>query len=359
MPKTIEIPFFDMKRVDKRRKQSILNAIKRVMDSGKYILNKEVENFENEFSEFIGTKFSIGVASGTDALLLSLISLNIKGKKVITTPFTFISTGETILRAGGIPVFADIEKDGFLIDLEQISSHIDNKTGAILPVHLFGEMVDIKKIKRIAKGIPIIEDCAQSFGSFINKDKAGALGILGCFSFFPTKNLGGYGDGGMITTNSNPLYKKLISLRAHGKIDGKYKLLGYNSRLDEIQAAILLVKLKDFQEDIKKKQRIAKRYIQSLKNFVKVPEYKEGHTFHQFTIRTKKRDKLKDFLEKKGIQTRIYYPIPLHLTPLFNYKKGTFPQSEKRAEEVLSLPIFPDLTENEVEYIISQIKKFF
>ena len=357
----LKIPFFDIRRVDRNRKESILNAVKSVMESGKFILDKEVKRFEREFSEFIGAKYSVGVASGTDAILLSLVSLNIKEKKMITTPFTFVSTAEAILNAGGTPVFADIQDDGFLMDLDTAASKIDRKTGGIIPVHLFGEMLDVKRLKAVVKEIPIIEDCAQSFGSFIGTNKAGSLGLLGCFSFFPTKNLGGYGDGGMITTNSSTLYKRLTSLRAHGKVNGKYTLLGYNSRLDEMQAAILMRKMRYFEKDNRKKVKIAKRYIQELKDFVKVPAYKEGHTFHQFTIRTEGRDKLKEFLGKKGIQTRIYYPIPLHLHPLFrnDYKKGAFPNSEKRAKESLSLPVFPALTDNEIDYIVRNIKKFF
>ncbi len=357
----MEIPFFDIRRVDKTKKQPILNAVKKVIESGKFILDKEVERFEREFSRFIGTKYSIGVASGTDAILLSLISLDVKGKNIITTPFTFVSTAEAIVKAGGTLIFADIQDDGFLMDLDNAASKIDRKTGGIIPVHLFGEMLDVKRLKAIVKGIPIIEDCAQSFGSFRDTNKAGSLGLTGCFSFFPTKNLGAYGDGGMITTNSSVLYKRLTSLRAHGKVGDKYTILGYNSRLDEVQAAILMIKMRYFEEDNRKKIRIAKRYIQGLKGFVKVPIYKEGYTFHQFTIRTEGRDKLKEFLKKNGIQTKIYYPIPLHLHPLFKngYKKGAFPNSEKRAKESLSLPVFPDLTDNEIDYIVQNIRNFF
>ena len=367
-----KIKFLDLTAQYKSIKKEIDLAIKKVLESGQFIGGKEVERFERKFAKFCGVKYAISVNSGTDALFLSLKSLGIgPGDEVITTPFTFIATAEVIANSGAKPVFVDIDPKTFNIDPSKIEKAITKKTKAIIPVHLFGQMADMDEIMRIAKKYKlfVIEDAAQAVGAEYKGKKAGAIGDLGCFSFFPSKNLGAFGDGGMVVTNDKKLAERIQLLRNHGSSPKEKYLnliLGTNSRLDAIQAAILRVKLKYLKKWIKKIQEIANYYNQSLKGVgdIKIPEIlpDRTHTFHQYTIRTKYREELKKYLQNQGIPAMIYYPIPLHLQPAFKhlkYKKDDFPETEKASKEVLSLPIYSELSKKEQDFIVKKIKKFY
>jgi len=349
-------------------KEEINEAINRVLLSGKYILGNEVERFEKEFAEYIGSNFGIAVANGTDALILSLMALGIKnGDEVITTPFTAIPTVSAIIDVGAKPVFVDINLDTFLIDIEQIKDKINERTKAIIPVHIFGNVVDILKLREvIGDNIPIIEDACQSHGSKINEFLSGSMGDMGCFSFYPTKNLGAYGDGGMIVTNNEELANKLKLLRMYGMVDYHHiKINGINSRLDEIQAAILRVKLKYLDEMNRKRQEIAKRYMQNLNHemftFQKVLPNTISN-YHVFAVRVKgDRNKLIQYLDNHNIQTNIYYLMPLHLqeaNKFLGYRKGDFPNAEKLCQEILALPMYPELSVENQYYIIETLNKF-
>ena len=359
--------FIDLTTQYKLIKPEINKAIQKVLNSGQFVLGEQVEKFEQEIAQYLGAKYAIGVASGTDALLLSLMALDIgQGDEVITTSFTFIATASVIAQVGAKPVFVDIESKTFNIDASKII--ITQKTKAIIPVHLYGQTADMDEIKKFLPAgrhgkIPIIEDACQAIDAEYKNKKAGTVGDLGCFSFFPTKNLGAYGDGGLVVTNSKQLAEKIKMLRAHGAKQKYYhQVIGLNSRLDELQAAILRVKLKYL--DAWNNQRIknAKKYNKLLSKFVITPDYQKGHVYHQYTIRVKNRDKLKAYLEKHNIPTAIYYPVPLHLQKCFKYlghKKGDFPEAEKAAREVLSLPIFPELKKEEQDLVIEKIKEFY
>jgi len=385
--------FINLKTQYHTLKPEIDQAIKTVLASGQFILGQEVVQFEKEIAQYLNTKYAIGVASGTDALLLSLMALGIKqDDEVITTPFSFIASANIISRIGATPVFVDINPQNFNLDLEQVKIKITKKTKAIIPVHLFGQMADIAAIMTLAKkyNLAVIEDACQAIGAegaslrvpphpatFIKSagcggrsnlvKKAGTFGNCGCFSFFPTKNLGAYGDGGLVTTNQKGLAEKIRILRAHGaKKQYLHRVLGFNSRLDEIQAAILNVKLKNL--DLWNQQRIAhahyySQHLQNIKQLIVPPAISDlSHIFHQYTIRAQKRNQLKQFLEKNKIPTMIYYPIALHLQPMFkylNYRRNDFPQAEKASREVLSLPIYPELTQKDQDFIIKKIKQFY
>jgi len=381
--------FLDLKKQYISIKKEIDSAIKRVLDSSVFIGGKEVEEFEQEIARFCGAKYAMGVNSGTDALYLSLKALGIKeGDEVITTPFTFIATAEVIASCGAKPVFVDIDPKTFNIDPDKLFKKLNELKGldklsklkAIIPVHLFGQMADMDEIFKIAKRykLYVIEDAAQAIGATMKLKikneklkimKAGTIGDLGCFSFFPSKNLGAYGDGGMIVTNNKKLAEKIRLLKNHGSSPKeKYKnlVLGINSRLDAIQAAILRVKVKYLSKWSKKRGEIAKYYSKKLKGVgdIITPEIlpDRTHIFHQYTIRTKLRDKLQKYLNDQGVPTMIYYPLPLHLQPAFKYlgyKKGDFPEAEKAAKEVLSLPIYPELSKKQQDFVIQKIREFF
>ena len=387
-----KIKFLDLTFQYKSIKKEIDAAIKRVLESGHFIGGEEVENFEKEIAKFCRVKYAIGVNSGTDALFLSLKALGIgPGDEVITTPFTFIATAGVIANCGANSVFIDIEPKTFNIDPRKIEEYLKSniqypksktKIKAILPVHLFGQMADMSEIMRIAKKykLYVVEDAAQAIGArikFVNSQlirkfvdlKAGSIGDIGCFSFFPSKNLGAMGDGGMVVTNNKKITDKIRLLRNHGSSPKEKYLnliLGTNSRLDALQAAILRVKLKYLSKWSKERAKKAKFYRKSLKGvgdiitpFI-VPH--NTHIFHQYTIRTKKRDRLVSYLKSRGIPTMIYYPLPLHFQPAFkylSYKKADFPEAEKAAKEVLSLPIYPELKKAEQDFIIRKIKEFY
>jgi len=364
--------FLDLTAQYKLIKEEIDKAVKRVLDNSIFINGLEVENLEKEIAEFCGTKHAIGVNSGTDALYLSLKALGVgSGDEVITTPFTFIATAETIANTGAKPVFVDIESNTFNINPELVEGSITSKTKAIIPVHLFGQMADMTEIIKIARkyNLFVVEDAAQAIGSEYKKRKAGTIGDLGCFSFFPSKNLGAYGDGGMIITNNKKLAGRIRLLKNHGSSPkDKYKnlVLGMNSRLDVIQAAVLRVKLNYLNKWNGKRRENAEYYNKKLKGIsdIATPIIAQNrtHIFHQYTIKTKHRDQLMNYLRKKNTPAMIYYSLPLHLQPCFKYlgyKKGDFLASERAAKEVLSLPIYSELSNSDQKKIIRIISDFF
>jgi UDP-2-acetamido-2-deoxy-ribo-hexuluronate aminotransferase len=348
------VPMVDLKRQFREIKDDILDVLTEILESSKYILGSKVSGLERKVADYHKAGEAIGVASCTDALHLSLDALGIEaGDEVITTPFTFFATVEAILYTGATPVFVDIEPDTLNIDADLIEENVTKKTKAILPVHLFGHPSDMGKIMKIArkKRLKVIEDCAQSFGARINGKMTGSIGDAGCFSFYPSKNLGAYGDGGMIIL-SNPRVAEIIrELRNHGSRGSyRHKRVGYNSRLDEIQAGILLVKLAHLDEYNRKRRHNASLYNGLLSDRVKCPVEKEGvcHVYHQYTIMAKKRNKIQQRLREEDISSVVYYPVPLHLQEalkFLGYNRGDFPIAEKAAREVLSLPMYPELDE--------------
>ena len=360
------VPMVDLKKQFHEIKDEVFNVLKEILKSGQYILGPKVSEFEKKIADYHGVAEAVGVASGTDALRLSLDALGIgKGDEVITTPFTFFATVEAILYTGAKPVFVDIEPGTFNLDVSQIDVKITEKTKAILPVHLFGHMADMEEILKIAGryGLKVIEDCAQSFGADLNGKKAGGFGDTGCFSFYPSKNLGGYGDGGIIVLDDSKAADIVRRLRNHGSSKGSYihERAGFNSRLDEIQAGILLVKLKRIDEYNRKRRQKAALYAELLSDVVKCPVQREGayHVFHQYTIRSRGRNKIQRRLKENGISSVIYYPVPLHLQGalrFLGYKEGDFPVAERAAREVLSLPIYPELEESVIIKIAEIVK---
>ena len=372
----MNIPILDLTRQYRAIRSEINSAILRVLESGRFILGPEVEEFEKEIASYLGAKHAIGVASGTDALLLSLKALGIgPGDKVIVPSFTFFATAGVVVNAGAEPVFADIDPLTYNIDPGHVRGLLDEgglagKVKAIIPVHLYGQPADMDELMRIAAehDIYVIEDAAQAIGAEYKGRKVGTIGHLGCFSFFPTKNLGAYGDGGLVVTNDDELAEKVRMLRVHGSKPKYYHhLVGTNSRLDALQAAILRVKLPHLNEWTLARQKIAARYDELLGDIaaIKLP-YRapdRTHIFHQYTIRVLngQRDALRRHLKEEGIGTQIYYPLPLHLQPCFRslgYKEGDLPESERASHEILSLPMFPELTDEEQEYVVREIKAF-
>lgn len=362
------VPQLDLRTQYEKIKGQVDQAVARVVKSGRYILGPEVEAFENEIASYCGTKHGVGVASGTDALELALIACGVEpGDEIITTTFSFIATADTIVKAGAIPVFVDISPQTFNINEDKIEHKITTKTKAIVPVHLFGQPAAMDKIIDLAEeyNLKVIEDCAQAIGAEYAGRKVGSLGDAGCLSFFPSKNLGCMGDGGMVVTNNKELAEKVRLLRTHGQA-AKYQseMIGFNSRLDEIQAAILRVKLKYLDEWTRLRQEKAALYDELLKDSsVKTPYVNSDvrHVFNQYTIRTSRRDELDQWLRGKEIGTAIYYPVPFHLQKIFEYlgyKEGSLPEAEKAAKEVLSLPIYPELTEEQIKEVVEAINSF-
>ena len=368
LPRKPVIPIIDLVAQYHELKSEIDEAIFRVIESSQFILGPEVSSLEEEIAKFCEMPYAVACGSGTDGLYLSLLSLDIKpGDEVITTPFTFIAAAEVITLLGARPVFADIDPRTFNIDPDSIHKAITFKTKAIIPVHLYGQLADMKTIMDIAKsrGLKVIEDGAQALGAMYYNKHTCNFGYMGVLSFFPTKNLGAFGDGGMVLTGDGDLAKKLRALRNHGS-QKKYShfLIGVNSRLDSIQAAILRVKLKYLKMWNEKRKEIAETYNRHLTGIVTIP-YKESyneHIFHQYTIRVKERDKLKEFLYSSGVQTAIHYPLPLHLQESFQYlgyKRGDFPESEAASCEVLSLPVYPELGLDKAQRVAYLIREFY
>ena len=364
----MRVPFIDLGRQHKPLKNDLMQAFERVLDSNKFILSDEVKKFEEEVASYTGAKHAIGVSNCTNALLLSLRALGIgQGDEVITTPFTFVATAEVIAIIGAKPVFCDIDAKSFNIDSGKMASCISARTRAIMPVHLFGQSADMEKIKKLAEEyrLKVIEDMAQAIGGKYKGKMVGTSGDTSCISFYVTKNLSALGDAGMILTDDTELDSKIRAYRVHGA-SKKYlhDFLGHNDRLDALQAAFLRIKLRHLDDWNEKRRQIAKKYDEALSNVVVAPHIDSDNetVYHQYTIRTDRRDELRAFLNDKGIGSAIHYPTPLHLQPAFKYlgyKEGDFPVAEKAAKEVLSLPIQQDLTDEEVNYVIDSIKAFF
>lgn len=373
------IPSFDLTRNYGRVKEEIGAALNRVLDSQHFILGPEVEAFEREMASYLEVPYTVACASGTDALILAMMALDLKpGDEVITTPFSFFATASCITRTGGTPVFADVEPDSYNLSMEAVLEKIGPRTRAVLPVHIFGQCCKLELIKdELAKrGITLVEDCAQSIGAHRAAGggfwRAGTTGDIGAFSFFPTKNLGCYGDGGMVSVPSHAeLAERVKKLRVHGAGSTYFhEEIGINSRLDAMQAAILRVRLRHLEEWTEERRMAAERYMllfgeKKLLDVVTPPAEQPGnrHVYHQYVVRVaERRDELMQFLGGRGITTRVYYPLSLHEQECFaylGYKKGDFPVSEMLTEQVLALPMFPELTAEEQERVVSEIAAFF
>ncbi len=378
MPNMTDIPSFDLTRNYARVREEINVAVLRVLETQHFILGPEVESLERELASYLEVKNTVGCASGTDSLLLAMKALDLKpGDEVITTPFTFFATVSCITRCGGTPVFADVDPVTYNISSENILSKITPRTRAVLPVHLFGQMCPLEEFKGEldARGIALVEDCAQAIGAHrvINGrvTRSGSVGRMGCFSFFPTKNLGCYGDGGMVAVaDDEELAQRLRRLRVHGAgATYFHDEIGINSRLDALQAAILRVRLRHLEGWNEERRIVAGRYMmlfgeKGLLDLVTPPAELSGgrHVYHQYVVRAKHRDELQKYLAGRGITTRVYYPLPLHLQHCFAYlgfKRGDFPNAEALSEDVLALPMFPELLPEEQERIVCEIAAFY
>jgi dTDP-4-amino-4,6-dideoxygalactose transaminase len=377
-----KIPLLDLKAQYSSIKDEIRQAVNEVLESQQFILGPKVSKLEEEIARYCGCKYALGVSSGTDAILVALMALNVgHGDIVITTPYTFFATAGCIARLGARPLFVDIRPDTFNIDPESLDRLLSSLPGdelqrvkAVMPVHLFGQMADMERILLICLqyGLKIIEDAAQAIGSECTiggeRRRAGSIGDIGCFSFFPSKNLGGAGDGGMVTTNDQALYEKMKLLRAHGSHPKYYhKIVGGNFRLDEIQAAVLLVKLKYLDAWTEMRQKNAGIYDSLLGGLAghgfRTPQAMPGyrHIYNQYCIRIHDRDRLKSYLADNGVSTEIYYPVPLHMQECFaylGYQAGHFPEAEAAAAESLALPVYPEMTGEGLEYVAGLIRKF-
>ena len=361
-----EVPFLDLKAQYKSIKSEINKAIGRVLESQHFVLGSELEEFEKEFADYIGVKYAVGVNSGTDGLILALISLGVgKGDEVITPANSFIATTSAIVQAGATPVLVDCDPDTYQIDIKQVEKKITKKTKAIIPVHLYGAPARIDELVRISRkhNLFLIEDAAQAHGASLNGKKMGSFGDIAAFSFYPGKNLGAYGDAGAVVTDNAKLYERLIRLRNHGQTKKYFhQELGFNSRLDDIQAAVLRVKLRHLDNWNKKRNIIAKTYNNKLKKY-KTQKIIEGSisSYHLFVIESSNREKLSAYLLENGIHTQIHYPIPIHLQNAhksLGYKKGDFPHTEKAAERILSIPMYPELTSRQLKNIINFLNRF-
>lgn len=362
------IPILELKTQYREIQQEIEEAVHRVLESTRYILGPEVEAFEHEFAAWHGARFAVGVGSGTEALHLALRALKVgPGDEVLCPPFTFVATAGAIALAGATPVFVDVEPETYAIDPGLLEARITPRTRAIVVVHLFGHPADMDPILEIARarGLAVVEDCAQATGADYKGRKVGTIGEIGCFSFFPSKNLGGLGDGGMLLTADPALQDALGMLRGHGsKVKYFHDILGTNSRLDEIQAAALRVKLKYLERWNQARNQVAagyRRRLHGLDLVLPVERPECSHVYHQYTVRTRYRDDLKDWLAEKGIGSMIYYPLSLHLQNTFaslGYREGDFPCSEQLQQEVLSLPMFPELSEQQLDAIGGAVRQF-
>ena len=370
----MKVPLLDLKEQNQKLRPEIDAAIAKVLDSNGFILGPEVQALEKELADYCQTKYAIGCASGTDALLLALMALDVSpGDEVITTPYSFFATVSAVTRLGAKPVFVDIDPKTYNLDVSQIEEKITEKTKAIQPVHLYGQCADMEGLQKISEkyGVPLVEDAAQAIGAEENGKRAGAMSEIGCFSFYPSKNLGGMGDAGFMTTDDEALAKKLFALRVHGSFERYYhKWVGLNSRLDALQAAILRVKLPHLDDWSNRRKQNADNYHRlfidaGLTEEITLPFERENvrHIYNQFVIRIQnRRNELKQFLAENEIGTDIYYPVSLHLQECFaylGYRENEFPESEKASRETLALPIYPELTIQQQEYVVEKIREFF
>lgn len=369
----MNVSLLDLKAQYRQIKAEVTAAIEAVCEEQGFILGKRVADLEKSLADYVGAVHAVGVASGSDALLLALMAGGVgPGDEVLTVPFTFFATAGSISRLGARPVFVDIQRDTFNLDPERLAASITPKTKAVIPVHLFGQCADMEKINAIARprGLIVIEDACQAIGAARHGRKAGTLGDAAAFSFFPSKNLGGFGDGGLITMHDAGMADLVSRLRVHGsRTRYEHDLVGINSRLDALQAAVLQVKLRYLDRWTEGRRRNAARYAERLKDakldgHVTVPVTAPGnhHVFNQYTIRAQRRDELKEYLRQKGIGSEIYYPLPLHLQACYKdlgYRKGAFPESERAAQEVLSLPVYAELAEDQLGYVVQTIRRFY
>jgi len=348
-------------------KEEILAKISDVIEKGRYILGDECKNFEHEFANFIGSKFAVGVASGTDAIKLSLLACDIKpGDEIITVSHSAVATTSAIVSLGALPVFVDIDPDTYTINPQLIRKEINKKTKAILPVHIYGHPANMDEIIQIARefNLLVIEDCAQAHGAEYKGEKVGSIGDLGAFSFYPTKNLGAIGDGGIITTSNQMLFEKILLLQQYGWKERYISSIhGENSRLDELQAAILRIKLSHLEENNNKRRKIADFYQKKLIGIVELPIEKENcrHSYHQFVIKSKERDSLKLFLKNLKIETLVHYPLPIHLQPAYKKylsRNSNLSNTERIKDMILSLPMHPFISSSDLKYICDSIHLF-
>src|SRR5271157_4723850 len=365
----MNVPLLDLKAQYAGIKGEVDAAIAEVLVSQHFILGPKVDQCEKAIAAYSGCSHAIGVSSGSDALLACLMAENIgPGDEIITTPYTFFATVGAIARLGATPVFVDIDPVTYNLDPSQIPSKVTNNTRAIIPVHLYGQMADMGAVMRVAdeRGLAVIEDAAQAIGAEYKGRRAGSIGHYGCFSFFPSKNLGAAGDGGMIVTNDPKRAEKLQCLRAHGSKPKYYhRIVGGNFRLDAIQAAIISAKLRHLDDWTAARQRNAKRYDQLFGEAglpITLPAVTaDRHIFNQYVIRVPRRDELQVYLQKQGVGTEVYYPVPLHLQECFAYLRhstGAFPESERAAKETLALPIYPELSESQAQFVVACIREF-
>ena len=370
----MNVPLLDLKEQNETLRPEIEAALGRVLDTNGFILGGEVAELEKELAAYCGTKYAIGCASGSDAILLALMALDVgPGDEVITTPYSFFATVSSITRLGATPIFVDIDPVTYNLDVYQVEAAITPRTKAIEPVHLYGQCSDMAALNAIAekRGIPVVEDAAQAIGAEEDGVGAGAMSAIGCFSFYPSKNLGGMGDGGFVTTNDDALAKKLLALRVHGSEEKYYhKYVGLNSRLDGFQGAVLRVKLPHLDAWTDKRRANADNYRRlftdlGLTEQIALPVERENakHIYNQYVIRVpNRRDELRAYLTEKGVGSDIYYPVPLHLQECFEYlgyKIGDMPESEKAARETLALPIYPEMSSDQQAYVAETIAGFF
>ncbi len=376
----MKVPLLDLKEQYKTIKKEVLETAEELFESQYFILGPRVASLEKEMADYCSSKHAVGVSSGTDALLMSLMAAGIGLKDmVITTPYTFFATAGSIVRTGARPVFTDIDPKTYNMSPECLENAIESMTRselerlkAVIPVHLYGQCADLAPILEICEkyGLVVIEDAAQAIGAEYRGKRAGSMGDFGCFSFFPSKNLGAFGDGGMVTTHSDDFYDTLCTLRVHGSQPKYYhKLIGGNFRLDAFQAAVVSIKLKYLDQWTTSRQKNAQKYRAlfkhaGLEDVVEPPFEKEDrHIYNQFVIRVKeRRDGLRQFLNDAGIGTEVYYPVPMHLQACFsdlNYKQGDFPEAEHAALHTVALPIYPELSDDQMEYVVDKIKEFY
>jgi dTDP-4-amino-4,6-dideoxygalactose transaminase len=365
----MNVPLLDLQAQFVSIRDDLQRAVERVMSSQRFVLGDEVRALEASIAEYCQTKHAIGCASGSDALLLALMALDVKaGDEVITTPFSFFATGACIARLGARPVFVDIDPRTYNLDPARVAGAITPRTKVIMPVHLYGQCAPIDPLLEL--GVPVIEDAAQAIGATDNARRAGSMGVIGCFSFYPTKNLGGAGDGGILTTGDDEVAARLRRLRTHGgSNEYEHEEIGINSRLDELQAAVLNVKLPKLDRWSDERARKAETYTRLLREAdlrfpLVTPEVRADgrHIFHQYVIRVPgNRDALMEHLKAHGVGSKVYYPIPLHLQKCFEYlgyKKGDLPEAEAAADETFALPCYPELTEEQQVYVVEVIKRF-
>ena len=369
----MKVPLLDLRGQHQALRSQLLEAVERVIDSQQFVLGPEVAALEKEIAEYSTTKFAIGCASGSDALILALMALDLNpGDEIVTTPFTFFATASAIARFGAVPRFVDINPQTYNIDASKIDAAITPRTRAIIPVHLYGQCCEMDAILAIGArhGLPVLEDAAQAIGAEDRGRRAGSMGQAGCFSFYPTKNLGGAGDGGMLVTNDESLAQRLRRLRVHGGgNEYHHDEVGINSRLDAIQAAILRVKLEYLEEWSETRRKKAAFYTEALNEAdladKVVPPFvaaEARHIFHQYVVRVPgHRDEMMAHLAEQGVGSKIYYPVPLHLQKCFGYlgyRVGAFPEAERAALETLALPCFPEMTEDQQRYVVDVVTSF-